>query len=58
MCFSICIILPLAFHLKLFGKEMGRKEKLLNWALIVVCSVMSIIGTVWVFLPRHMTGAR
>lgn len=52
MAFSICIVLPLAFHLKLFGKELGMKEKVLNWFLIVVCSVMAVIGTVWVFLPR------
>ena len=54
MAFSICIILPLAFHLKLFGKELGMKEKVLNWFLIVVCTVMAVIGTVWVFLPRQM----
>ena len=54
MAFSICIILPLAFHLKLFGKELGTKEKVLNWFLIVVSSVMAVIGTVWVFLPKKM----
>lgn len=54
MAFSICIILPLAFHLKLFGKDLGKKEKVLNWFLIVVCSVMAVIGTVWVFLPKQM----
>lgn len=54
MAFSICIVLPLAFHLKLFGKELGMKEKALNWFLIVVCSVMAVIGTVWVFLPEEM----
>lgn len=54
MAFSICIVLPLAFHLKLFGKELGMKEKVLNWFLIVVCSVMAVIGTVWVFLPKQM----
>ena len=54
MAFSICIILPLAFHLKLFGKELGTKEKVLNWFLIVISSVMAVIGTVWVFLPKKM----
>ena len=53
MAFSICIILPLAFHLKLFGKELGIKEKVLNWFLIVISSVMAVIGTVWVFLPKQ-----
>lgn len=54
MAFSICIVLPLAFHLKLFGKELGMKERVLNWFLIVVCSIMAVIGTVWVFLPKQM----
>ena len=54
MAFSICIVLPLAFHLKLFGKELGVKEKVLNWFLMVVCSVMAVIGTVWVFLPKQI----
>lgn len=54
MAFSICIVLPLAFHLKLFEKDLGVKEKVLNWFLIVVCSAMAIIGTVWVFLPKQM----
>ena len=53
MAFSICIILPLAFHLKLFGKELGTKEKALNWFLIVSSSVMAVVGTVWVFLPKQ-----
>ena len=55
MAFSICIILPLAFHLKIFGKEIGWKEKITNWVLIVVCSVMAVVGTVWVFLPEAVT---
>ena len=54
MAFSICIVLPLAFHLKLFGNEIGRTEKGLNWFLIVICSIMGIVGTVWVFLPKHV----
>ena len=54
MAFSICIVLPLAFHLKMFGKELGMKEKVVNWFLIVVCSIMAVLGTVWVFLPRQM----
>jgi vesicular inhibitory amino acid transporter len=56
-CFSICIILPLAFHLKLFGKEIGRTEKLLNWVLIVVSTIMALISTVFACLPKDMIGA-
>ena len=55
MAFSICIILPLAFHLNIFGKEIARKERIMNWFLIVVCSIMAVIGTVWVFLPKELT---
>ena len=54
MSLSICIILPLSFHLKLFGKEIGKTENALNWILIVICSVMAVVGTVWVFLPKDV----
>jgi vesicular inhibitory amino acid transporter len=57
-CFTVCIILPLAFYLKLFGKEIGRWERIFNWFLIVSCSCMAIMGTVWAFLPRSITHAR
>lgn len=55
-CFSICIILPLAFHLKLFGKEISGAEKAMNWTLIVVCSVMAVTSTIFACLPREMLG--
>ena len=58
LCFSICIILPLAFYLKIFREEIGWKEKVLDWALIVVATVLGVVGTVWVSLPASMTGAR
>lgn len=54
MAFSICLILPLAFNLKIFTDTLPRWERALNWVLIVVCSVMAVIGTVWVFLPRKV----
>jgi vesicular inhibitory amino acid transporter len=56
-CFSICIILPLAFHLKLFGKEISSMEKTMNWVLIVVSSIMAIVSTVFAFLPKELIGA-
>jgi vesicular inhibitory amino acid transporter len=56
-CFTICIILPIAFHLKLFGKEIGRTEKVVNWVLIVVSSVMAIVSTVFACLPKDLIGA-
>jgi vesicular inhibitory amino acid transporter len=53
-CFSICIILPVAFHLKLFGKELGPGETTLNWTLAVVSTVMAIVSTVFACLPREV----
>jgi len=55
-CFSICIILPLAFHLKIFGKEIPRSERIVNWILIVVSSIMAIVGTVCNFIPKSTLG--
>jgi vesicular inhibitory amino acid transporter len=53
-CFSICIILPVAFHLKLFGKELGPGETILNWSLAVVSTIMAIVSTIFACLPREM----
>ncbi|KAL2848462.1 transmembrane amino acid transporter protein-domain-containing protein [Aspergillus pseudoustus] len=54
LCFTICIILPLAFYLKIFGKEISRGERLLDWFLLIVSSVLAVIGTVWAFLPQEL----
>lgn len=57
LVFGICIIFPLAFHLRLFGKEISQRERIMNWLLIVVCSIMALVGTVFVFLPKDLIGA-
>ncbi|KAE8348219.1 transmembrane amino acid transporter protein-domain-containing protein [Aspergillus coremiiformis] len=54
LCFTICIILPLAFHLKIFGQEISRREWILDWALLLISSVLAIVGTAWAFLPEDM----
>lgn len=56
-CFSICIILPLAFHLKLFGKELGKLEYWSNWLLIIVSSIMAVVSTVFACFPKETLGA-
>ena len=56
-CFTICIILPVAFYLKIFGKDVSLKERLFGIFLIVICSAMAAVGTVWAFLPKEITGA-
>lgn len=55
-CFTICIILPCSFHIKIFGKDLTTRQKILDWTLIVVCSVLAVVGTVCVFLPKSLLG--
>jgi vesicular inhibitory amino acid transporter len=57
LCFTICVILPLLFYLKIFGKEVSMREKVLDYSLIVVCSVLALVGTVFAFLPKSLIGA-
>ena len=57
LCFTICVILPLLFYLKIFGREVQMREKLLDWFLIAVCSVLAVVGTIWAFLPKKIIGA-
>ncbi|KAL4959160.1 putative transporter [Aspergillus stella-maris] len=53
LCFTICIIMPLAFYLKIFGSEISPRERALDWSLLIVSSVLAVIGTVWAFLPHE-----
>jgi len=55
-CFSICIILPCSFHLKIFGKDLGKPQWLLDWMLIIICSVLAVAGTVCAFIPKDKLG--
>lgn len=57
LCFTICVILPLLFHMKLFGDRIERSERLFNYFLISVSSVLAVTGTVFAFLPKSMIGA-
>lgn len=56
-CFTVCLILPLAFHIKLFGKDLGHLEYWSNWALIVISTIMAIISTIFACLPKELIGA-
>lgn len=57
LCFTICVILPLLFYLKIFGKEISIRERVFARLLIVVCSCLAAVGTVWAFLPKRLIGA-
>ncbi|KAJ5263758.1 Amino acid transporter transmembrane [Penicillium angulare] len=58
LCFTICIILPLAFYLKIFGKEISRNERILDWILLISSTILAAVGTVWAFLPQDMISAK
>ncbi|KXT03426.1 hypothetical protein AC578_1552 [Pseudocercospora eumusae] len=55
-CFTICLILPCAFHLKLFGKELTYRQKCLDWCLIVASSVLAVVSTGFNFVPKEKLG--
>lgn len=57
LCFTICVILPLMFYLKIFGKEVTLRERILCYFLITISSIMATVGTVFAFLPKSMIGA-
>lgn len=58
LCFTICIILPLAFYLKIFGKEISPRERTLDWLLLVTSSILAIVGTIWALLPQELIIAK
>lgn len=56
-CFTICVILPLSFHLKLFGKEIGSFERTGNWILMIASAIMAVVSTAFAFIPKEVLGA-
>ncbi|KAJ5736590.1 Amino acid transporter transmembrane [Penicillium malachiteum] len=54
LCFTICIIFPLAFYLKIFGKEISPRERILDWFLLITSTILAAVGTVWAFLPAEL----
>ena len=54
LCFTICIIFPLAFYLKIFGKEISARERILDWFLLITSTILAAVGTIWAFLPQQM----
>ncbi|EXJ80396.1 hypothetical protein A1O1_08540 [Capronia coronata CBS 617.96] len=58
-CFTICIILPVSFYLKIFSsedKQISLMERILDWTLVVISSVLAVIGTVFAILPKEKIG--
>jgi solute carrier family 32 (vesicular inhibitory amino acid transporter) len=60
LCFTICILMPVSFYLRIFesdGKEIGTLERLVCYILLVVCGGLALLGTVFAILPKHKIGA-
>lgn len=51
LCITICINGPVAFYLKIYGDQVPRWERYLNYVLLVVYAILAIIGTIWCFIP-------
>lgn len=59
LCFTICIILPISFYLKIFSSEdnaINTFERILGWFLVIVCIILAIFGTVFAILPKETIG--
>ena len=56
LCFTICVTLPILFHLKLFSHELSHHDKLFQGTILALSLVISIVGTVWSFLPKSLIG--
>ncbi|PGG95375.1 solute carrier family 32 (vesicular inhibitory amino acid transporter) [Blastomyces parvus] len=56
LCITICIILPVAFYLRIFGSSIPFWERVVDWVLLGVCSTMAVVGTAWAFIPRERIG--
>ncbi|GAO51757.1 hypothetical protein G7K_5850-t1 [Saitoella complicata NRRL Y-17804] len=52
LAMTICVILPLVYHLKIFGGELGWGEWSANWGVLLVSVVLAVGGTVVSCMPR------
>jgi len=55
-CFTICIMLPAAFHLKLFGDSLTKTEKIRDWTLVIVSGSLAVVSTAFNFVPKEKLG--
>lgn len=57
MCTLISIILPITFYLRLYWKDITRRDCTVLLVLLVFFSILGLVGTVWTFLPKDLVGA-
>lgn len=61
LCFSICVIMPVSFYLKIFskeGKEIGRLERGVGYLVVGVSVVLAVLGTVFAVVPKERIGIK
>lgn len=56
LCSLISVILPICFYLKLYGKDVLVRERIVLGCLLGLFSVLGLVGTVWTFLPKELIG--
>lgn len=56
-CSLVCVVLPCSFHLKIFGKQLTVKQKLVDSFLIAIFITGGVAGTVCACLPKRWLGA-
>ncbi|ORY85552.1 transmembrane amino acid transporter protein-domain-containing protein [Protomyces lactucae-debilis] len=54
LCYTICVLLPVAFYLKLCGHKIGTGERMSLYVIWVFALLLGCLGTVWTFLPREL----
>ncbi|KAF2861962.1 hypothetical protein K470DRAFT_256495 [Piedraia hortae CBS 480.64] len=52
-CFTVCIILPCAFHLKLYWNTLSPWHRIMDIVLIGISAVLAVVGTASNFLVSH-----
>ncbi|PGH11376.1 hypothetical protein AJ80_07167 [Polytolypa hystricis UAMH7299] len=58
LCITICVIFPIAFYLKIFGQQISRRERVVDWVLLVVSTAMALVGTIWAFASKEQLGIK
>lgn len=60
LCFTICIVLPIAFYLKIFwgGTEIKLLERIGCFILMVVGTILGVVGVVFAIMPKDKIGAQ
>lgn len=52
LCFTICVILPILFYLKIYGDAVPKWERYMDYVIVAISTVMAAVGTVASLSPR------